>query len=311
MEEKSMTALISAFSRAYHATNKKVTIFNDTIAKDLLTPEEYQQISMMMSNGISFFNPSFKGSPKEALDFIVDHQLSPSPLGRAAYTEDLLKKLSDKTTLQYLIFAAGYDTFAYRQPSFAQSFQIFEIDHPETAADKKARLTKSNVTIPENVHYVSADFNDPNWCDALLHSPNYQKEQLSFCSLLGLSYYLEKDVLKNMLQAISTQIAQGSYLVLDYPDDATYTEKAGTQAQKQTALAQGANEKMLSGYSISEMADLLKACHFQVIEQLEPEEITKRFFTKYNEAYPTSPMSAFEHVNYVFAQKKKKRYLQI
>ena len=52
MEQKSLTALISAFSRAYHALNNEVTIFNDSLARDLLTAEEFNQIAKNMSNGI-------------------------------------------------------------------------------------------------------------------------------------------------------------------------------------------------------------------------------------------------------------------
>jgi len=45
MEQKSMTALVSAFSRAYHSLNNEVTIFNDSVARQLLTNEEYRQIA--------------------------------------------------------------------------------------------------------------------------------------------------------------------------------------------------------------------------------------------------------------------------
>ena len=34
-----MTALVSAFSRAYHSNNNKVKIFDDTVARKLLTDE--------------------------------------------------------------------------------------------------------------------------------------------------------------------------------------------------------------------------------------------------------------------------------
>lgn len=57
-----MTALISAFSRAYHHENNEVKIFNDSVARLLLTNEEYYQISTSMSDGIEFFNPSFIGN---------------------------------------------------------------------------------------------------------------------------------------------------------------------------------------------------------------------------------------------------------
>ena len=79
MEQKSLTALISAFSRAYHALNNEVTIFNDSLARDLLTDEEFNQIAKNMSDGIGFFNPSFVGEPEQALRWVVDNQLSPSP----------------------------------------------------------------------------------------------------------------------------------------------------------------------------------------------------------------------------------------
>ena len=43
MEQKSMTALVSAFSRAYHSVNNDVKIFNDSVA-GLLYRTEYSQI---------------------------------------------------------------------------------------------------------------------------------------------------------------------------------------------------------------------------------------------------------------------------
>jgi len=54
MEQKSMTALISAFSRAYHAEHNVVKIFDDNIARYLLTDQEYSQISKSTGEGIGF-----------------------------------------------------------------------------------------------------------------------------------------------------------------------------------------------------------------------------------------------------------------
>lgn len=158
MEQKSLTALISAFSRAYHALNNEVTIFNDSLARDLLTDEEFNQIAKNMSNGIGFFNPSFVGEPEQALRWVVDNQLSPSPLGRAAFAEKSLEWAVRTGTEQYLIWGAGYDTFAYRQPLWAKALQIFEVDHPATARDKQERLKSAGIVIPDNVHYIEADF---------------------------------------------------------------------------------------------------------------------------------------------------------
>lgn len=62
MEQKSMTALISAFSRAYHSVQNKEKVFYDYLAKDILTKNEYKDIANNMSKGIKFFNPSFEGT---------------------------------------------------------------------------------------------------------------------------------------------------------------------------------------------------------------------------------------------------------
>ncbi|NMB97801.1 MAG: class I SAM-dependent methyltransferase, partial [Clostridiaceae bacterium] len=67
MEKRSMTALVSAFSRAYHSSENTVKIFDDYLAKDILTRDEYEQIAVNMAKGIKFFNPSFEGTQDEAL----------------------------------------------------------------------------------------------------------------------------------------------------------------------------------------------------------------------------------------------------
>lgn len=87
MEQKSMTALVSAFSRAYHSLQNTEKVFDGYLAKDILTQSEYEQIASNMSKGINFFNPAFGGTQDEPLRWIADNQLSPSPLGRAAFAE--------------------------------------------------------------------------------------------------------------------------------------------------------------------------------------------------------------------------------
>jgi O-methyltransferase involved in polyketide biosynthesis len=59
MEQKSMTALISAFSRVYHYKNNNVRIFADTFGEKLISEDEYNQISDSMRKEIRFFNPNF------------------------------------------------------------------------------------------------------------------------------------------------------------------------------------------------------------------------------------------------------------
>ncbi|MDF2632792.1 MAG: methyltransferase, putative, family [Caproiciproducens sp.] len=302
MEKKSMTALVSAFARAYHAEHNTVTIFNDSVAKLLLSEQEYSQIAQSMSDGISFFAPHFVGSADDGLRFIVDHQLSPSPLARAAYAEKALKDAVIAGTKQYLILAAGYDTFAYRQPEWAKELHIFEIDHPATAADKQGRISNAEIAVPHNVCYLSADFSKEQWQSNILSCVEFDREKSCFCSLLGLSYYLSEPMFRVFIATIGELIPVGSQLVFDYSD---HNNEADTQTQKQTELAAGANEAMLASYDKQEMEQLLQQCGFIALESLTPAEITNRFFLHYNAANPEHPMSAFDHVNYCVAIKTR------
>lgn len=304
MEQKSMTALVSAFSRAYHSIQNSEKIFDDYLAKKILTEDEYEQIASNMSKGIGFFNPSFVGTQEEALVWIVNNQLSPSPLGRAAFAEKLLENAVQIGAKQYLIFAAGYDTFAYRQPNWASKIEIFEIDHPATGEDKQKRVQSVASEMPTNLHYVSADFREKNWQSNLLGCAEFDSSKISFCSLLGISYYLPKQVFKETINTISSFVPKGSSIVFDYPDEDTYTDKAGEQTKKQVAMAALAKEKMLASYSYMELEKLLADSNFLIYEHLTPDEITKQYFKKYNEANPNHQMKAFDNVNYCLVVRK-------
>lgn len=304
MEQKSMTALVSAFSRAYHSINNEVPIFNDSVARQLLTDEEYDQISKSMSDGIGFFNPSFAGSPKEALRWIVDNQLSPSPLGRAAFAEKSLERAVLIGAKQYLILGAGYDTFAYRQPPWAKALKIFEIDLPTTAADKQKRLKNANCTIPGNVHYIAADFTKDGWQEALSTHRAFDCNKISCSTILGVAYYLSEQTFERLISALSAVVPKGSTVIFDYPkkgEDSSKTEKRG---QKQSMLAEAANEKMLASYSYFDMEQLLDAHDFLIYEHLTAQEITEHYFEDYNKANPLHKMAAFKDVSYCLAVKK-------
>ena len=304
MDKKSMTALISAFSRYYHARHNLTRIFDDSLAEKILTDEEKEKISVSMSSGIGFFNPAFEGTNEEALRWIVDNQLSPSPLGRAAWAEKSLQKAARTGAAQYLIIAAGYDTFAYRRLAWAKKLQIYEFDYPPMSEDKQRRVREISGRKPDNLFYIPIDLTVESLSEKMNSLGVYDKDKLSFCSLLGIAYYLSKESFTALLQNIAESVSNGSAIAFDYPDEFTYTEQAGVRAKKQTMMAGGAKEEMLSSYSYKEICRLLSDCGFLIYEHLTPDEITRQYFTTYNEANPNHLMSAFDNVNYCLAVRK-------
>lgn len=289
--EQNMTALVSLFARAYHQKSKDIKIFDDSLSTKLITKKEYEMIRLSMSQGISFFNPNFKGSKEEALKWIVDHQLSPSVLLRSAFCKEAIEEMKEKGCKQYLDFASGYDSFAYY---YQNQMHVFEIDKKEVIEDKRQRC--QNVDI-KNIQFLSIDLGKDNWINRLLES-TYQENQLSVCSLLGLSYYLTHDQFKRLLKEISKHMIKGSRLVFDYP---SYQESDETR--KSEALAKEANETMRAKYSFEQLKEIFDLCHLKVIKH-DDYRITLDSFIHYNEYYKDNPIIAPKGVCYCVAEKE-------
>ena len=296
-----MTALISAFARAWHAGHAPVPVYRDTLAERLLGPD-YAAVAGHMASGAAYFLPGFQGTQEEALQQIVCRQLAPSPLGRAAFCEDHLRRASATGCTQYLLLGAGYDTLPYRQPDWLQGMTVLELDHPVTAADKLSRLNRAGIAVPENVIRLSADLTDPDWPRVLLEQPGFRRDAPTFVSLLGLVYYLPNEAFTALLDTLAGLMAPGSMMAMDYPE-AGFFGASGGQAGRQAQLAQAAGEPMRTGYTPQGMADTLNLAGFTVAEYLAPEAITARYFAACNAAQPDAPIFAAEHVRYCLAVK--------
>jgi methyltransferase (TIGR00027 family) len=293
-----MTAKVSCFARAYHFRNNDEWIFKDEIAGTILGDEDYSTIAENMAKGIQFFAPGFTGDESEALRFIADHQLSPSVLGRSAFCE---RHLMNETALgckQYVLFAAGYDTFAFRNTN--KKLRVFELDLPEMIADKKKRADDCGLGYPDNALLLPCDLACDDWTSMICDN-GFQKTAKSYGSLLGVSYYLSKDDFKRLVMKISTIFSFGSAICLDYP-----VETDGDQTAKNRQLADAAGERMQAKYSCREMEGLLQENGFLIYEHLDENEMTEQYFAKYNSAVPVPEhaMSAPRGVHYLLAVKQ-------
>ena len=289
--EQNMTALVSLFARAYHQKNKDIKIFDDLLSTKLITEKEYEMIGLNMSQGISFFNPTFKGSEEEALKWIVDHQLSPSVLVRSAFCKEAIEEMKEKGCQQYLDFASGYDSFAYY---YQNQMHVFEIDKKEVIEDKRQRCKDVDI---ENIQFLSIDLNQENWINTLLQS-DYQEDQLSISSMLGLSYYLTKDEFKKMLKQLSKYLLKGSHLVFDYP---SIQESKETKINEM--LAKEADESMKAKYSFAELKEILNQCHLTIIQHENHQTVTEKYISNYNAYYKDDPIKAPEGVCYCVVEK--------
>lgn len=287
-----MTAKVSCFARAYHYRNNRTHIFADPIAEKLLG-DDYDQIAENMTNGLHFFLPEFKGTKGDGLRLIVDKQLSPSVLGRSAFCESKWKDEIADDCKQYVIFAAGYDTFSLRNNDNART--VFELDYPQMISDKIERIKSAHMK--SSAVYVPCDLAETTW-KTQLSEAGYNGDQKAFGCLLGISYYLSKAEFEKLLMNICEIMAAGSAICFDYPD-----ADEGVETKMNQMLADGAGEQMKAVYTCAEMKQLLQKCGFELREHLNSEEMTGTYFRDYNQANPKHKMQAPDGVGYVYAVK--------
>lgn len=288
---KNMTALVSAFARLYHTKNSNIKIYNDMYAEKIITEDEYNEISTNMKNGISFFNPNYKGT--DPLKWIVNNNLAPSVLARSIFNEHHLLNEIKLGLKQYIILASGYDTSAFKVNN---KLKIFELDKKEMIEDKLNRINNAKLDIT-NITYIKTDFNK-DWINDLINS-NYKKTERTFCSMLGISYYLDKDTFKNTIKQLSNIIPKGSNILSDYPNTLeTKKEKLNQQ------LAACANEEMKSIYSYEDIENIAGDSNMLIYEHLNHNDIDNTYFYDYNTLNPNDKINAPIGVSYVMLVKR-------
>ena len=300
IDKASITALMSSFGRAFHAENEEHPVFRDSLAKELMTPEEYTAVQKYLLDGAQFFEPEIDPAalqPKELLHRLVNVHIAPSPLCRAAYTEQALKTAVLTGTKQYVILGAGLDTFAFRETEFLSKYRVFEVDHPLTQADKKERITRAGWTIPDNLTFVPVDFTKDSLAQRLV-AAGFDPSAKSFFSWLGVTYYLSAEAIDTMLSALSSLCADGSTLVFDYPDE-YFFDAPEKRVQNTIMMAKAGGEPMQSAFSYSELEKLLEKHGFLIYELLTSDTIQRDIIDKTG-----ADLKAFEHINYCLAVRK-------
>ncbi|MGC4378109.1 class I SAM-dependent methyltransferase [Fictibacillus sp. Mic-4] len=305
MEENkpSLTSLVSAFGRAYHCQFDSPKIFNDDLAKELITQQEFNDIKRNMVQGVQFFNKDiaekFKGNADELLKWITQVQLSPTPLARSAYCENVLLNEVKLGVEQYVILGAGLDTFCFRHPELENTVDIFEVDYPSTQATKKERLGKVGLQIPDNLHFVSMDFSKTFSYRQLINE-GFDVNKKTFFSLLGVSYYLTKEENSSLIDHLFARVPSGSSIVFDFADEKLFEERGiSNRVENMVKMAEASREPMKACFSYEEMERMLERSGLLIYEHLTPATIDNRFFND-----RTDYLTAFETIHFIHAVKK-------
>ncbi|WP_137128537.1 class I SAM-dependent methyltransferase [Roseomonas sp. HF4] len=197
---------------------------------------------------------------------------------RSRFVEDCLAQAAQAGIVQYVILGAGLDTFAYRQPSWAQRLRIFEVDHPATQKMKQSRLRDAGIFIPDNVFFTAVDFENTT-LDAGLRQAFFDASRPAFFSMLGVSQYLAADALDSTVKfVLSMPKSSEMVLTIVLPDHLLPSDEAALAASYAARFA-AIGEPWLTRPAPDEFLAKLRSMGFSQAHHLSPEEANKRYFS--------------------------------
>jgi methyltransferase (TIGR00027 family) len=195
---------------------------------------------------------------------------------RNRYAEDCLAECVERGPRQYVIVGAGLDTFAFRQPAWARSVRIFEIDHPATQRWKRERLASAGIAIPANLSFVPIDFETSSLVDAL-RIADFNFAGTSFYSWLGVTQYLTPSAISGMLQFV-VSLPRSSEIVFSFI--VPLETLSGTEAEA-LALASRKSaevgEPWLTTFRPEDLKSQLRTLGFSDVIHLTPDDAHERY----------------------------------
>jgi len=189
---------------------------------------------------------------------------------RSRFAEDRLAAAVLRGVTQYVVLGAGFDTFALRQPVWAQALRILEVDHLGTQDMKRSLLAAAGLAMPENADFANIDFEHESLRDGLLRY-HVSLEEPTFFSWLGVTMYLTEDAIDAVLRSI-TAFPAGSEIVL------TFAPPPGGSPSPLDQRAASLGEPWVSYFEPDALEAKLRGAGFSKVEFLSPAEAEARYF---------------------------------
>ena len=206
-------------------------------------------------------------------------------VARARFAEDAVGRAVRDSIHQYLVFGAGLDTFACRNPY--PLLRVIEVDTPATQSWKRAALRQNGIPEPPSLAFASFGWEDGDeqkgsGADSLelaLTAAGMDLQQRAIVACMGVLPYLSAAAMVHLL-SFAGKLPAGSRLVLDYRLPA-----ASLPPIEQRELASLASRVAAAGepfqqfFTPPEMAILLERHGFAIEEELTTDAVNRRYFS--------------------------------
>jgi methyltransferase (TIGR00027 family) len=156
---------------------------------------------------------------------------------------------------------------------------VFEVDHPATQGWKRERLGQAQITVPEAVTFVAADFAMER-LPAVLLAAGLHTHEPSFFSWLGVTPYLESTNVLSTLRAIAPLAANGGGVVFDYvipPETMGMLQRVGFEALAARVAAAG--EPFRGYFEPRALVGAIQDMGYSSVCDMGPDDLNANFFS--------------------------------
>lgn len=257
-------ALFRAIESARPASRR---LFNDPFAREFLRPSlrAAAQVSRIPLLG-------------KIIPFIIDTRWAgarTSGIARTRLIDEILVRALNEGAQQIVILGAGFDCRAYRIDGINR-VRVIEIDHPDTLNAKRRQLQHLLGSVPNNVQFVAADFNQQS-LEEVISATSFDAKLQTFFIWEGVTNYLTAEAVDATFRSIR-RIAERSSVLFTYVDKAVLDSSdtfEGTESLNQTLRQVG--ERWTFGFDPNEVGDYLRERGFQLVEDIGSVEYRARY----------------------------------
>ena len=180
---------------------------------------------------------------------------------------------------QIVLLGAGFDTRALRFTSRNKGTKIFELDIHTTQQPKIDILNRKKVALPQDLFFVSIDFNKQSLSDVLF-AAGYEEAQKSLFLWEGVTMYLTPDAVDSTLDFIRDSAVEGSVVAFDYVYASVLRRENKFYGEKEIfETVSRAGEGWTFGIEDSAIERFLSERGFKMISHHTPSDLEKAYLT--------------------------------
>jgi methyltransferase (TIGR00027 family) len=186
---------------------------------------------------------------------------------RTVVIDSYLREALARGVRQVVILGAGLDGRAYRIRELSDA-DVFEVDHPDTQAFKRARLGSLTPTAKQ-LRFVAVDF-EKDSLEVALEQAGHRASEPTFFIWEGVVMYLTDQAVRSTLRVVSARSAPDSSIVINY-------STPQTRPQALSLLLRLWSEPQIGERTPAAMKALVEEAGFEIVEDLGMPEWAQRF----------------------------------